>query len=62
MVEGPNDWEWQVGLASHERIAAAIRQLTRESIERGEAPIAATLGPNRSWRWQSPKARLQRCI
>jgi len=35
------------------------QELAREPIERGEAPIAGGPGPNRSWRWQSPKARLQ---
>ena len=28
MAEGPNDWEWQVGLATHEWNAAADPVLT----------------------------------
>jgi len=28
MAEGPNDWEWQVGLATHEWTAAADPVLT----------------------------------
>jgi len=42
-----------------------LRQNTRRELgsgaEGGVKPRpAATLGPNRSWRWQNPKARLHR--
>ena len=62
MVEGPNDWERQVGLASHERNAAENPALTGPGTgSRGVKPRSAvTKGPNRSWRSQHPKARLQR--
>ena len=60
MGEGPNDWEWQVGLATHEWKAAENPVLTGLGAERiGVKPRSSdTRGPNHLWRSQHPKARL----
>ena len=41
MAEGPNDWEWQVGLATHEWNATEnpVHSLALEPKGRGEAPV-----------------------
>ena len=46
MTEGPNDWEWQVGLATHERNAAEnpVTALALEPRGRGEAPARGIRG------------------
>jgi hypothetical protein len=42
MAEGPNDWEWQVGLATHEWKAAALAVPRRADLA---GTGAATLKP-----------------
>src|SRR5271169_4827913 len=45
MAKGPNDWEWQVGPATHEWNAAADPVLTGlETGGRGETPISGHQG------------------
>src|SRR6202011_1048802 len=45
MAEGPNDWEWQVGLASHEGKAAADPVLTDPGTGwSGEPPVSGHQG------------------
>jgi hypothetical protein len=41
MAEGQNDWEWQVGLATHEWKAAEIQySLALEPVDQGETPVS----------------------
>ena len=59
MAEGPNDGEWQVGLATHEWNAAEDPVFTGLGTgTRVKLRSAAAKGPNQSWRSQHPKARL----
>ena len=59
MAEGPNDGEWQVGLATHEWNAAEDPVFTGLGTgTRVKLRSAAAKGPNQSWRSQHSKARL----
>ena len=63
MAEGPNDWERQVGPASHERNAAENPvPAGPESKERGEAPSGNRRRAEPLVAKGAPKARLQRYI
>ena len=45
MGEGPNDWKWQVGLATHDRNAADIQcSLALASAHQGEALVTGYQG------------------
>src|SRR5215471_7628315 len=45
MAEGPNDWEWQVGLATHEGTRQKIQySLALEPVDRGETPASGGQG------------------
>src|SRR5208282_1512278 len=45
MAEGPNDWEWQVGLGTHEWNAAEDPVLTGlELVVQGETPVTSYQG------------------
>src|SRR5258708_10345836 len=59
MEEGTKDWEWQVGLETHEWVSGR-RPSTHWPWNRwlGVKPRSAiTKGPNHWWRSQHPKAR-----
>jgi hypothetical protein len=60
MAKGPNEWEWQVGLATHDGNAADDPVLTGPGTDgtRVKPGSAVTRGPNQPWRSQHPKARL----
>ena len=45
MTEGPNDWKWQVGLATHEwKRQKTQYSLALEPTDRGEAPVGVCEG------------------
>ena len=45
MAEGPNDWEWQVGLATHDGNAAEIQySLALEPAHQGETRVSGYQG------------------
>jgi hypothetical protein len=59
MVEGLNDWEWPVGLTSHERIAAEMSARADSGTgDRGEAPNSGVPGAEPVMATAAPKARL----
>src|SRR6516164_1204233 len=58
MAEGPNDGEWQVGLATHEWNAAEDPVFTGLGTgHQGETPVGGCQGTEPSRRSQHPKAR-----
>src|ERR1700758_2695927 len=60
MAKGPNEWEWQVGLATHDGNAAddPVTHWPWNRRTRVKPGSAVTRGPNQSGRSQHPKARL----
>jgi hypothetical protein len=60
VTEGLNDWEWQVGLTTHEWKGGEdpVFPGLGSKVDRVKPRSPVTEGPNHSGRSQHPKARL----